>query len=335
MATEEGSPTIIVDDEVAGERDSTLGDDTASSTESIRSSIIDYRHENGRTYHRYKDGKYNIPNDDQENERLDLQHHLFLLTLDNKLGLSPPNLPGHKVKRVLDLGTGTGIWAMDFGDEHPETEVIGVDLSPIQPSLYLSSVPPNVQFLIDDIDEDWNYSEPFDYIHSRMMNFSVTNWTDYLRKGFENLAPGGYMEVQEIDAFHGSDDGTLTKDHALFRWCDHLRDAAGKLGRPYEKTENLKRFMAEVGFTDIHETLFKWPINQWPKDKTFKELGAWHNENSTSFLEAATLAPLTRGLGWSAEEVRTFLTEVRKDLNNSKIHAYSPVRVVYGRKPEP
>ncbi|KAF5010819.1 hypothetical protein FDECE_3028 [Fusarium decemcellulare] len=216
--------------------------------------------------------EYNIPNDDQENERLDLQHHLFLLTLDSKLGLSPPNLPRHKVKRVLDLGTGTGIWAMDFGDEHPEAEVEAMVLK-------------------------------------IMMNFSVTNWTGYLRKGFENLAPGGYMEVQEIDAFHCSDDGTLTKDHALFRWCDHLRDAAGKLGRPYEKTENLKRFMAEVGFTDIHETLFKWPINQWPKDKRFKELGAWHNENSSSFLEAATLAPLTRGLGWSAEEVRTFLTE--------------------------
>lgn len=34
--------------------------------------------------------------------------------------------------RVLDVGTGTGIWAIDFGDEYPETQVIGVDLSPIR-----------------------------------------------------------------------------------------------------------------------------------------------------------------------------------------------------------
>jgi tRNA G46 methylase TrmB len=106
-----------------------------SSTASLSSSILDYRQENGRTYHRYKDGKYHLPNDDQENDRLDLQHNLFLLTFDNKLGLSPPNLPDSKVKRVLDLGTGTGIWAIDFGDEHPEADIIGVDLSPIQPSL--------------------------------------------------------------------------------------------------------------------------------------------------------------------------------------------------------
>lgn len=55
--------------------------------------------------------------------RLDLEHYLCLITLDNKLGLSPPNRPDSKVKRVLDLGTGTGIWAIDFGDEHPEAEV--------------------------------------------------------------------------------------------------------------------------------------------------------------------------------------------------------------------
>lgn len=81
----------------------------------------------------------------------DLQHHLCLLTFDNKLGLCPPNLPDSNVKRVLDLGTGTGIWAIDFGDEHPEAEVssmdlrrsqtngaqvVGVDLSPSQPNMY-------------------------------------------------------------------------------------------------------------------------------------------------------------------------------------------------------
>ena len=96
--------------------------------------------------------EYFLPNDERENDRLgrsnsgldsvactkgfiDLQHNLFLLTFDNNLGLCPPNLPEAKVKRVLDVGTGTGIWAIDFGDEHPEAEVIGVDLSPIQPSL--------------------------------------------------------------------------------------------------------------------------------------------------------------------------------------------------------
>ncbi|EGU72918.1 hypothetical protein FOXB_16573 [Fusarium oxysporum f. sp. conglutinans Fo5176] len=307
--------------EAADDQDSSLGDDTASSTESLRSSIVDYRLENGRTYHRYKDGKYNLPNDDEENERLDLQHHLFLLTFDNKLGLSPPNFSDSQAKRVLDLGTGTGIWAIDFGDEHPEAEIIGVDLSPIQPSF----VPPNVGFLIDDIDEEWDYSEPFDYIHSRMMNFSVQNWRDYLRNIYQNLTPGGYVELQEIDVIMKSDDGTLTENKALHKWTKLLKEAATKLGRPFEQTDAFKNIMAEVGFTDIIATRFKWPTNCWAKEKHYKQLGAWNNENTSMALESLTMAPFTRAHGWSSEEVDVFLVDVRKDLNDPKIHAYWPI----------
>ena len=54
---------------------------------------------------------------------VDLQHNLFLITFDNKLGLAPPNNPDAKVNNVLDIGTGTGIWAVDYGDEHPDSHV--------------------------------------------------------------------------------------------------------------------------------------------------------------------------------------------------------------------
>lgn len=29
--------------------------------------------------------------------------------------------------KVLDLGTGTGIWAIDFANDYPDAEVIGMD----------------------------------------------------------------------------------------------------------------------------------------------------------------------------------------------------------------
>jgi ribosomal protein L11 methylase PrmA len=40
---------------------------------------------------------------------------LFLLTFDGKLSLAPiEEMPGG-IHNVIDIGTGTGIWAIDFG----------------------------------------------------------------------------------------------------------------------------------------------------------------------------------------------------------------------------
>jgi hypothetical protein len=45
---------------------------SASETTSLTSSITAYRYENGRRYHAYKAGEYWGPNDEQQNEQLDI-----------------------------------------------------------------------------------------------------------------------------------------------------------------------------------------------------------------------------------------------------------------------
>jgi methylase of polypeptide subunit release factors len=61
--------------------------------------------------------------------RLDLHHEIMRLLWDDRLHESPLDQPD----RILDIGTGTGIWAIDMADEYPMAEVVGTDLSPIQP----------------------------------------------------------------------------------------------------------------------------------------------------------------------------------------------------------
>lgn len=52
------------------------------------------------------------------------------LAWDGSLHIAPIEKP----QRILDVGTGTGIWALDIAEQFPMAEVIGTDPSPIQPN---------------------------------------------------------------------------------------------------------------------------------------------------------------------------------------------------------
>lgn len=55
---------------------------------------------------------------------MDMHHEIMLLLLNGQLHKVPLETP----HRILDVGTGTGIWAVDVADQYPMAEVIGMDL---------------------------------------------------------------------------------------------------------------------------------------------------------------------------------------------------------------
>ncbi|APA11946.1 hypothetical protein SS1G_05495 [Sclerotinia sclerotiorum 1980 UF-70] len=323
--------TLEADDAEAllDDGDSALGSEQGSSTTSLASSITRYRIENGRTYHAYKDGKYAYPNDDMEQERLDLQHHLCTITLNGRLFTAPIDVD--KIERVLDVGCGTGIWTTDFADEYPHATVLGIDLSPIQPMF----VPPNAIFQVDDLEEEWTFGDgdKFDFIHTRMMTGSIQDWDRFFEQAFENLKPGGYIEVTDILLPPTSADGTLKADSPLLKWANLLLEGSILAGRGLDSAMTYTEKLAKVGFQGINETIHKWPGNKWPKDPKAKELGMWHLENMTSGLMGISLALFTRVLGWSVEELEVFLVDVRKDMKDTSIHTYWPIHVIHAYKP--
>ena len=112
------------------------------------------------------------------------------------------------------MGTGTGIWAIDYADEHPETHVFGVDLSPIQPA----SVPPNVTFEIDDLEESWTFSQKFDFIFARMMVGSFVDFPRFFDQSLQHLNPGGWIELSDICFPVVCNDDSLKEDAPLRKW---------------------------------------------------------------------------------------------------------------------
>lgn len=78
--------------------------------------------------------------------------------------------------------------------EHPQSHVIGTDLSKIQPE----NVLPNVEFIREDCEDQWVFPHKFDYIHGRMLFSCFDNPRGVLEQAFQFLNPGGWIEY--IDA---------------------------------------------------------------------------------------------------------------------------------------
>ncbi|EXJ76938.1 hypothetical protein A1O3_10095 [Capronia epimyces CBS 606.96] len=302
--------------------------DTVCSTESLRSSIFDHEIKHGRTFHAFHSGKYVMPNDEGEQERMDLHYHAMRLAIEDKITHAPITNP----HGILDLGTGTGIWAMDAADAYPEAEVVGIDLSPIQPGW----VPPNLQFEVADADEAWGFGEDrFDLVHTRIMNgFGVSSWPHFYREAFSCLRPGGWVENQEFDCQIVSDDASLPEDSTMAEWAKLWNQACemiGKTGRC--DPQKLRDQMHEAGFINTRVIPYKMPIGPWPKDPMLKEAGKFGLVALHAGVYGMSVRLFLDVLGWSEERLQVFLADFRKDLARKSIHAYWPTYIVIGQKP--
>ncbi|KAL2010935.1 hypothetical protein VTN00DRAFT_3653 [Thermoascus crustaceus] len=295
-AQEDVAPRVEIEvDTQFSESDSAYGDELSSYTASLTSSVLNFRNENGRSYHAYRDGTYLFPNDEEEKDRLDLI----------------PDSPGLLADMITYL------------------VVLGIDLSPIQPS----QVPPNLKFLIDDFEDEWIEDDKFDFIHARYLAGSVKDFPKLLRKAYEHTAPGGWVEFQDWDAAMYSHDGSIkgTSIEQFYREVVGSFTRAGYIVSPGPKLEGWFR---DAGFVDVHVQKYQVPMGTWPKDKHLKRLGAWNYLSGESGFEATALAVLTRHEKWTKDEVSILVAKTKNDAINPNIHAVFDYYVVYGRKPE-
>jgi hypothetical protein len=218
------------------------------------------------------------------------------------------------------------------GDEYPEAEVIGIDLSPIQPAW----VPPNVRFIVDDAEAAWVWEpDSLDFVHARHMCMAIKNWPRLILQAFDALKSGGWVELQEIRFHLQCDDGTMPgpEHYGYGRFVDLCMEGFRSFGINPLMMEKNQELLRDGGFVNVEEKVWKVPIGMWPKDQKMKTIGLYNRSMLIDALQAVSMAPLTRGLKWSPAEVEVFLIDVRKSLMNTGIHSYLTYHVVYGQKP--
>ncbi|KAK3391895.1 S-adenosyl-L-methionine-dependent methyltransferase [Sordaria brevicollis] len=312
--------------------DSSLGSDAESSTASVASSIFAYRTILGRTYHSdaATSTEYWAPNDDRHLDSLEIYYHGVELLNDFKLHMSPLK---DDIERVLDIGTGKGYWAIDFADKFPNCEVIGTDISPVQPSW----VPPNVRFEIDDASKPWTYApNSFDLVHIRFLVGAIEDWDALYREAYKACKPGGWIEHYDHSPVVTSDDGSVKPGSALDTYGKLLAKAARKIGRDATLADNdtMEEGMKAAGFVNVQTKRMKMPLSPWSADKRLNDVGAYARATLNDDVEGVIQFLFSTVLGWTQEEINAFGSRVRRELLDMSIHGYYHWKYVWAQKPE-
>ncbi|KAH8655407.1 S-adenosyl-L-methionine-dependent methyltransferase [Xylariales sp. PMI_506] len=303
-------------------------------------SVLD---ESGRLYQGYKEGKYFLPNDGAEQDRLDLQYEAWRVLFSGWLGLAPfSSVP----KYVLDIGAGTGLWAQEFAEQNPSSYVIGADLSAIQPIPKVQ----NCSFVKADMEEDtWIFPDPnlnhgecvddkdahehlivFDYVHLRLMFTCFNDPKVVMARALENLKPGGWIEFQET-SFNFYQANDKYKGDACIRWGKACIKGAAASGRNIDLLQYYKQWLEEVGFVEVVERKFFAPAGGWHADPRLKLTGQYSRENTLMAIKS--VHKMVQAGGLSTEEVDQLSQEVTTELSHKDNHTYWFAHIIYGRKP--
>jgi hypothetical protein len=153
-----------------------------------------------------------------------------------------------------------------------------------------------------------------------------------LRRAYDHIKPGGWIETQDFSANVDCDDGTMPVDHPLAVFWDKFEQSMRLFGPEIRIAPRIGKLMEDAGYINIQKKVFKVPVGIWPLDKTLRLVGLYMKTVTGDLLGAVGAKPL-QALGMSDAEIQVFLATVRKALEDDKVHAYGRFYVWSGQKP--
>jgi len=187
-------------------------------------------------------------------------------------------LPVERWTRVLDAGSGSGQYAVDFARRYPHLEVIGYDLKAEFP---VDKLPPNLRLEHYDL-LTLEETDAFDFIYSIDVLEHVRDNQRVIANLYRALHPGGYLYIHIPYDVPGK---------RIFpeRWFAAFNEWAHEehVGEQYT-LEEARALLEAIGFTIVHA---QWSFGFWG------EL-AWEIDRLTDRVRLLKLglAPLLKGM---------------------------------------
>ena len=255
-----------------------------------------------------------------------IQHH----------GLYSAPLSKSPQQRVVDIGCGNGNWAIAFATEHPDAQVLGVDITLPQPK----STPTNCSFTTADAEVDWLFAtEPFDLIHGRTLVNSIRDWPRFMRSALQHLKPGGWLELNDVAYRFWADDGCGEGESSMIRWWRVvLQQGSRDNGIDIHSVYKHAQQMWDAGFTDVRERFFNWPVGSArARTQEEKTIGDLQIQNMLLLIEGVTQTAIRDGhlRGMTTQQVQALADEAKRDIvENADRHGYyMPFATFVGQAP--
>ncbi|KAJ7462536.1 S-adenosyl-L-methionine-dependent methyltransferase [Mycena latifolia] len=152
-------------------------------------------------------------------------------------GLGPVPIANVLPRKIMDLGCGSGAWAIQAATEFPAAQVLAVDLSPIPDR----TLPQNLCFQRADLAAELNFgTETFDVVHARFVMCHVPNAKDAIARAARLVRPGGLLIIEDADIKSWAENAGPTVQQIFLKTLELLsaHGADGELGRKLETIIN-------------------------------------------------------------------------------------------------
>lgn len=264
---------------------------------------------------------YALPRDMEEINRLDFQHYMLRFALRG-LYAAPLQQPAS----ILDVGTGTGRWAMDIAQLFPRANVCGVDVNPPpadeQALTGVDVRPANYTFVPGNVLEGLPFNDgQFDFAHMRLLFTAIPGdrWPLAIRELARVTRPGGWVESVETTGLHN---GGPHVDQ-MMSWIAQM---SARRHVDLMNGSRVAEFAEMAGLRNVAASVVNVPTGVWGN-----RLG---NMVATDFIGVCKgYAGLLVNAGLTSQEQfdRT-LNGMRADLDARRGRCYTPFYVVIGQK---
>lgn len=246
-------------------------------------------------------------------------------------------------RRILDLGTGGGNWAIGMGQEFPDAEVVGVDLAPST----TRNPPPNVRFEFDDFGLGLpHFYGQFDVVHARSTANGVRDYEEFIEECVRCLRPGGVLLLVEGDMTLFGEDlrpfpvaglqpgvggSSMARILHEAREAMKLRGSSMGSGRKFRAFLGRRTDLVNIGCAEVFTN-----VGPWKKGVTteatahYNLIGGLMRQNARAFVRSLRIFLIQTG--FPPERVDDLIAATDEELDELSVHMYTAWHYAWAEK---